>query len=419
VRQHENLSALAVSRKSPHGSVGRPVGSAARRKVQFVVKTSKFCNLRCRYCYEFPELGDRKAMSPGQVQSMYRSIADHFYRRDEPVAVEFDWHGGEPLLLDPDFYWRTFDEQTRLFEDSKITITNCVQTNLAVLNDRQLKLLREGFDGVGVSVDLFCGARVNTGGRNTLPAVLKNMDRLRDAGVSFGCITVVGRENITHLRKIFRFFEGASLPVRVLLVRRGADDSQNEADLLSEDEALRTLIELFEMWIESPAPIVLDPIDSYTRNVIWALAGGLNVYYDKANWEPIYIVNTDGNLFSYSDMYDASLSHGNLFEESMRSIVNGVRHQRATHAAKSRMVAACSNCRHYGRACTGYPIAEESLDRRDAQRGGEAPACIRERGIYDYIERRLLELGIVDASGKLVRSSKCASRFDPSPGIPA
>jgi len=399
-------------------AVSRRSSPAAARKVQFVVTTSKHCNLRCSYCYEFPDLGDRTTMSSEQLERMYRSIADHYYRCDQPVVIEFDWHGGEPLLLGADFYWRTFDDQTKIFDDPKITIRNNVQTNLTVLNEPLVKLLYEGFDGVGVSIDLFSGLRVNAGGRDSQPAVLENMDRLHQAGVPFGCITVLSRRNRAHLRKIFRFFAEACISPRILPIHRGATDAQNDTDLLSEDEVLQAFVELFEMWVESPAPIIIEPIDTYARDLVAALSGRKPSYYDKGKWESIYIVNTDGNLYSYADLFDVPLSHGNLFDESMHAIVNGARHRRAIDAADARMRATCANCRHYGRACSGYPMAEESTHRLNPTPGGEGLTCTRERGLLDHIRRRLFELGVLSASGELNRESEYFQRFDPSLRIP-
>src|SRR5207253_3151323 len=52
------------------------------RNMQIVVKVSKFCNLRCEYCYEYPELGNRAAMSREQLAAMYRSLGDYLRERD-------------------------------------------------------------------------------------------------------------------------------------------------------------------------------------------------------------------------------------------------------------------------------------------------------------------------------------------------
>jgi uncharacterized protein len=400
-------------------SVNRAAGFSRSRKVQFVVATSKHCNLRCRYCYEFPDLADKTTMSAAQLRKMFQSIADHYYQVDGHVALEFDWHGGEPLLLGPDFYWRTFDDQTKIFTDPKITVTNCVQTNLTVLDEDLIRLLDEGFEGVGVSIDLFSGLRVNAGGRDLQPTVLKNIDRLRKALVPFGCITVLSRRNLKSLKKIFRFFAEAGISLRILPVHRGASDTQNDVDLLTEDEVLQAYIDLFEMWIDSPAPIAIEPIYSYTERVIWSLSTRETSHYDKSDWEYIYVVNTDGNLYSHSDLFNISMSHGNLFEEPMHALVNGARHQAVIQAAQARMDASCSKCRHYGRACSGYPIAEESPARRDPKPGGEpGAACTRERGILDHIERRLFELGIVGPNGKIDVNSRQYPHFDPAMRLP-
>lgn len=81
------------------------------KKVTFVIKSSKLCNLRCRYCYEYAELGNRTSIAPEQLNQMYTHIASYYRQFDYPVEIEFVWHGGEPLLFPPDYYWRTFDNQ--------------------------------------------------------------------------------------------------------------------------------------------------------------------------------------------------------------------------------------------------------------------------------------------------------------------
>jgi uncharacterized protein len=379
------------------------------RKVQFVVKTSKFCNLRCRYCYEYPELGDRRTMRREELQRMYHALAEQF-AGDGAVEIEFVWHGGEPLLVEPDFYWRSFDDQTRIFDDPGITISNTVQTNLSVLDDARLKLLHEGFDWVGVSVDLFSNLRVNQGGRDLQPTVLRHMDRLRTADIAFSCIAVLSRANRPHLTRMFRFFAESGVSVRFLPVFSGADAAQNAELALSEVETLAAYVELFELWLASDAPIVVEPLSGHVEGVISALTDARNGcttarIYDKRAWEPIYLVNTDGSVYSYADAYDPKKAHGNLFTQPMAALVGGERHLAVIADAERRM-AVCGSCRHFGGACDGYPMAEESPGRPD---GG---SCIRERGIIDHIEQRLLELRIVDAaSGQLDPRSAYYRRF--------
>jgi sulfatase maturation enzyme AslB (radical SAM superfamily) len=60
--------------KNPDTAPARP---RHNRNMQIVVKVSKLCNLRCEYCYEYPELGNRAAMSREQLAAMYRSLGDY------------------------------------------------------------------------------------------------------------------------------------------------------------------------------------------------------------------------------------------------------------------------------------------------------------------------------------------------------
>jgi uncharacterized protein len=194
--------------------------------------------------------------------------------------------------------------------------------------------------------------------------------------------------------------------VRFLPVFNGADAEQNADLALSEAETLAAYIELFELWLASDAPIVVEPLSGHVGGVISALTDAHTVRtYDKRAWEPIYLVNTDGNVYSYADAYDPKKAHGNLFTQPMAALVGGERHLAVIADAERRMEI-CGSCRHYGAACTGYPMAEESPGRAD---GG---SCIRERGILDHIEQRLLELRIVDtASGQLDPRSPYHRRF--------
>jgi uncharacterized protein len=383
--------------------------NAARRRVTFVLKTSKLCNLRCRYCYEFPELGNRRAVSRSQLYALYQNIADHYSRYLTPVEVEFAWHGGEPLLLGPDFYWATFDDQTKVFGDERILITNLVQTNLAVINEHLIKLLYEGFDGVGVSIDLFGGLRVSSADKDSQEKVLRNMDQLRKAGVDFGCITVLSRQNVSRASQIFKFFQRAGISFRLLPVFRGATDTQNDDYSLAPEQVLESFKEFFGLWIGSSTPIVIEPLFTYTENLLAARSwheettpSNANWYrYDKAAWESIYIVNTDGNLYSYADVYNPSLSHGNIFERSLSELILSAGHHRAIQAAEARMNSVCPRCRHFGKGCGGYPVAEEAPNSGGVVQDNTV-SCVKDQGILDYIERRLCDMGLIDlVSGRV------------------
>jgi uncharacterized protein len=392
------------------------------RFVQFVVKTSKLCNLRCRYCYEMKELGNKEAMRLEQLRQMYRHIRDYYVeadRRDgQRTEVRFIWHGGEPLLLEPAFYWSTFSDQEAIFGDALGRI-NVVQTNLTVLDDARLRLLRDGFDSVGISVDLFGGLRVNVIGRDQQDRVLRNMALLRREGVAFSCITVLSARNVEHIEAICRFYEQAGIPFRLLPLFDGATAEQNESFDLGTSDILRALCAVVDHWLQGDGRLEVEPVDEAIRVVVDHLAGAPSRYFDKRAWTPTILVNTSGDCYSYGDPYgDPAFSLGNLFTTPLAEIMAGERMERSCRAAEERMAFNCTRCKYFG-SCSGYPIAEDRSNCREVLQDG-IRVCVVERALYAHIERRLREVGMVDADGRLHLPVQAAAQNPlPAPGSPA
>lgn len=373
-----------------------------KKRVQFVVKTSKFCNLRCRYCYEYLELGNKAAIAPEQLEQMFHNIASYYRQLDFPVDIQFVWHGGEPLLQPPDFYWKAFEVQKKIFGELSEFVTNAVQTNLTVLNPERIRLLRDGFDEVGISIDLFGGLRVNRSGVDSQANVLANMDRLRDENIPFGCITVLTKLNLPYLREIYKFYRTMNLSFRILPLFKGAFDGQHkgfEITALDTLEAYRTLVDL---WLEDEQIVMVLPIVEYIEQIVYHYNTNIPpMFYDKREWESIYLINTTGDVYSYADAYNIERSHGNIFTTPIKDLIEGERHQQVIANAEARMAATCSSCPYFGSGCTGYPVAEGSLEYNEIDERG-AIRCIVDKGILQHIEHRLKQAGIIDIkTGKI------------------
>jgi uncharacterized protein len=365
------------------------------RRVQFILKVSKLCNLRCRYCYEYPELGNRKRMSFDDLGRVYAHVNDWLRGRPEPTEVEFVWHGGEPLLVSPDFYRETLGTQRRTFGDRWAAVRNVIQTNLTVLDDDRVRLLRETFDAVGVSLDLFGGLRVDAGGTDSLPRVLTNLDVLRAAEVEFGCITVVTRANLSFVRDIIGFYDELGVAsVRLLPLIDGAYSEQHAGYEITREQVLEALKAAFEALVERDSELVVEPLKRYVDQVIHARTpGAARSVHDKRRFEPVFFVDTDGKVYGYGDLYVPELCYGNLFSSPLEELLAGAGHERAAVLAEQRMATTCKTCRYFG-SCDGYPIAEGAGRRT---RDGRADACIVEHGMLSYLDHRLSELGMFEA----------------------
>src|SRR5262245_33030891 len=212
-----------------------------RKSLQFVVKISKFCNLRCTYCYEYAELGLKHRMSLEQIAAMFKHCA-HYAQANGLEDVSFVWHGGEPFLVPLEVYEAIGELQRQIFGD-RIKYENYVQTNLTVLTDKHLEFLKSKrfFAGMGVSFDVYGDQRVDIKGREKREIVLKNIERLLEAGIEFGAIAVLARNTLPHARAIYRFFDTLGVPFRFLPFYLSASPSQIDVHALTYEEIVAAL----------------------------------------------------------------------------------------------------------------------------------------------------------------------------------
>lgn len=385
------------------------------KKVQFVIKTSKHCNLRCRYCYEYAELANKNAITLAQIQQMFNNIASYYQHLDLNVEIEFVWHGGEPLLQKPDFYWQAFDLQKQIFKSENIYVRNGVQTNLTLLDSQRLKLLKEGFDGVGVSIDLFGGLRVYQTGIESQNKVLENIDKLTGANIDFGCISVLTKQNLDFIPEIYNFYRQMNLSARILPLFKGSFENQHQGFEITAYQVLEAYKKLVYLWLADEKFVWISPIYEAIKQVVYHhTPNAPTSFYDKREWESIYIVDVDGEVYSYADAYVISHTHGNIFNQPLSALINSYQHQKVVEA-EERIQETCSKCKFYG-SCSGYPVAEGNRQYNEINPDGSIN-CIVDKGIRQYIEYRLFEMGIIDLDTGYIKLDKFNPNHQSSPSL--
>jgi uncharacterized protein len=363
------------------------------KQVDLVVVTSKLCNLRCSYCYEYPDLGDKTRMSIAQLERLFIHVADYYRSIETPTSIRFAWHGGEPLLIPPEYYRKAFELQRAIFAGWPHEVKNYVQTNLTVLDDDRIALLRDEFDGVGVSLDLFSGLRVNKAGVCQEDRTLKNMDRAFSAGVQLGAITVLSKKNLPFVRQIYQFYRTLKMGFRLLPLHRGPYE-QGQGIEITAQETLDAMCELADLWFEDDQLVRVQPLLQYMEYILHAhRAQPPEFSYDKSRWESIILFDVDGKVGGYNDAFDATRSYGNIFENSLSEILASERHRRVVAEAAARMKDTCTGCPYFKKMCTGYPIAEGGQEFIERDRYGVA-SCVYARGLIQHLERRFVEAGI-------------------------
>jgi uncharacterized protein len=359
------------------------------KELQYVVKISKYCNLRCGYCYEYNELGDKRRISLANLRRLFESAARHAATHSHG-CISFIWHGGEPFLIPLDFYEEIHQLQQQIF-GTTIPFWNAIQTNLTVLTDRHLTCLKDKrlFSGIGVSFDVLGDQRVDMRGQLRNETVLSNMQKLIDNDISFGAIAVVARATLPHVRDIYRFYDSLGIESRLLPYYMTADGDQASGHALAFHEITDAIKSVFDCWLVSERATPVDPVSEYLDYAVAHMADTPKARYRKSTDEFVLFVNTDGGIWGLSEAYDEDYRYGNVFQEEISDILESPNRKRAAQQAEQRMLTHCTPCRYFGH-CPGYFVGDATPEQQTLLSESGCPV----RDVLDHMVSRLSDTDI-------------------------
>jgi len=359
------------------------------KSVEWVVKASKFCNLRCEYCYEWNSLDSTERISLdgwrrilGAIRSYHLTLAA---RLGEPVEARVIWHGGEPLTLPSAYLDSAMALQHELLDGLRHSIL--LQTNLYRLPANTLDVLIRHGVKLGVSLDVFGGVRRDVRGMETEEAVVANMDRLDRLGIRHGAITVLARHNHRRLNEVYDFWARRGVGFRVLPLFDGPAERPQGRFELSDAELVDSLSGLFAHWIETGAIVDVVPLSEWLGDVLRKLLGARRRVYDRRrNGERVFLVETAGGLYQTDERGRPELALGNVLTEPMDRILSGPAFAASLVRTDAKTARYCGGCPHYG-FCDGYPVHAEPF--------AIAPdrGCPVTAAVHDRIERYLVRAG--------------------------
>jgi uncharacterized protein len=377
-----------------------------RKGVDIVIKTTKYCNLRCSYCYEYKELGNKIRMSVGNIRALFHNVRG-WAIRENISNLEFVWHGGEPLMLPLEFYKSAHEIQISTF-GSEVPVSNVVQSNLTVMTDRHIEFLKVGqfFDRIGISFDVYGDQRRDIRGNLRNETVLRNMQKLIDNDISFSGICVLGRSTCEQVRAIYRFYDKLEVPCRFLPFFVTESDAQVDCEAMSNREITDALKAVFAEWLISERATPVEPIGEYVSIAVASLLGARS-HYDRRWDEDMFLVNVDGNVWGVPEAYDERFVYGNIFQDELDALLASPGREKALVAAEQRQHTYCRRCPYFG-PCSGFFVATATPDQQNAlARWG----CLV-RDMVDHIINALDHAEIRDKIVHYVRAPK-----DPALGM--
>jgi len=373
--------------------------------IEWVVEASTFCNLRCAYCYQWDGLGDQRRMPLELWEKVLRAACEYHRheeeRRGNAVSTRIIWHGGEPLTLPLGYLERTFELKAEVVAAAGLapaSVTTAMQTNLYALSDAAIALLRRHDVGFGVSFDLVRGVRVSARGGASEDRVLANFERLSEAGLSCGAITVLAKHTCSMICDVFDFWADRGLSFRVLPLFAGPASRDATQFAVGEAQLVDALCRLFLHWMRSQDSITVAPLDEWLANVVFTLVDAPRRAYDRRrDGESVIVVRPDGRLFQVAEVGDDVLTLGDLASQTIGDVLRGDAYQRSLARSEAVTRHRCTGCR-FRAGCDGWPAHTAPTDQPEHGR------CHVAFSVQRFIERYLRHAGLdAEALRALVR----------------
>ncbi len=334
-----------------------PQAAPQGRMINWIVKLSKLCNLRCGYCYEWNELGNPRRMSEALIERVLQAAEDlHRLRLQTMPTVQTSliMHGGEPLVLPVDYLRNFIDAAGRRFQGLAHDVA--LQSNLFRITAAQIDLLKKHKVSLGVSYDVAPGVRLTIDGRESAQRVEENIRVVREAGIPLAAIVVIGRHTAPRLRQIYDHFADKRMMLRVLPLADGPAERPLDSFSISLEETIAAMCDLFDHWFETGLHVPVDPFRTYMKDAIRYLLGATVPKYNRSSaGDYAFFVNVDGLLYAERDAYEMPRALGDLNTQSMAEILRSDAYRSSLSREAELLRSKCPSC-PLDASCAGWPI---------------------------------------------------------------
>nr|WP_235575627.1 radical SAM protein [Pseudomonas aeruginosa] len=360
-----------------------------------IAKPTKECNADCTYCSAPPDGASRWSLDD------FKIILDRLQGNLTP-QVDWIWHGGEPMLMGPD-YFRACAEYAK---SQGVNLNFAIQTNLLGYNSGRWKgVFEEVFGGrISTSFDPYKKYRTVKGQAETYDRMFW---RAMDEVIADGFRPLV----------IGVYDEGAADRAAVMFDRANAYGNfgfdirfnyaypagrvRNAGMLIQPQTYGQMLIDLYNRWISEVPSFNITPLDQMLSKVAGFRA--LLCPWTKSCGGKFLTIDPDGTVFNcseFSDLGDPAHRFGNILTGAVQVAAQPVQVQYYSGAdvvpalasspasreiiQRSRNVPPdCKTCRHF-QECQGGCARDAVLFERGM--GGKFAYCQSWKMVFDRLK---------------------------------
>ncbi|MDF3127997.1 anaerobic sulfatase maturase [Kiritimatiellaeota bacterium B1221] len=326
------------------------------------------CNLNCTYCFYLEKeklFGETEQFR--MADDVLENYIQQYIEQQSVPEVSFAWQGGEPTLLGVDYFRKIIELQKKHANGKKIT--NAIQTNGTLLNDKWGEFLAENDFLVGLSIDgppdLHDAYRVDKRDKPSSHLVIRGLNILKKHKVEFNTLTVVSRKNSQKPAEVYRYLKeiGSGYIQFIPLVERDADSVAKNLGLdLSQPPELQKVERnrLVTEWSLVPEDYGQFLVDIYNHWVRHDVGKTFVQFFDVAlgNWMGMsgalcvfsptcgtaMALEHNGDLYSCDHYVYPKYKLGNIMNQSIKSMVESKEQRQFGQDKLSKLPKYCRDC---------------------------------------------------------------------------
>jgi len=329
------------------------LGSTPRITSLLIKPASAVCNIDCAYCFYLDREADPYTSMPGRrmTAETLERLVHTFLLYSYPDSA-FVFQGGEPTLAGPAFFEELVALQQSYGRNGQ-SVSNSMQTNGILLDDRWCRLFQQYHWLVGISIDgpepVHDLYRRNKQGAGTWRKAMKGMECLQKHGVDFNVLCVLSQANVGKAAELYKFFRSQGIEhIQYIPLAEFDGLGQPLPFTITAGQYGRFLCETFDLWWPERRNVRI----RYFDNIAEALAGqkpGTCTMHETC--DSYVVVEYNGDVYPCDFFVEKEWKLGNVNLDSWPEIS---RRQRRYQFAATKTIAHpdCQVC-EYQSICHG------------------------------------------------------------------
>jgi uncharacterized protein len=235
--------------------------------MHFFIIPASHCNSQCNYCYSKNNSED---IITKETLSRAISFITRISEEQNSTKTHITFHGGEPLLVNNEFYKYAIPYITETLGD---VTSMSIQSNLWLINGPLCRLFKQYNVNVGTSLDGPKDINDRQRGSGYFKKNFDGLKLLKKQGLSCGCIATFTKHSSEKLEEIIDFFISKRIHFDVHAAIKPFDNLTQNDLLLAPIEFGELLIRLLDIYLKNITKIKIGTLDTFIKNVATKKSG--------------------------------------------------------------------------------------------------------------------------------------------------